>query len=201
MATETPSRKSLSLLRDPVGQSSGLVGLPNASLGAGLAAKYSGPNLGLSPPNHAEALSPGVGSGLGSLGAEQAGRGSRCGRAGGGPGAWNIHRASLSSSPVFPVSFHPEPPRWAEKLWKGSFSPKEKTGPGEALGAHGTPDSGALEVGLLPRGLAQEARPGLDTNPHPPHLPGSSRVFQCQLDKSLLMADLQAQRSDLGSGH
>lgn len=93
------------------------------------------------------------------------------------------------------------PPRWAEKLWKGSFSPKEKTGPGEALGAHGTPDSGALEVGLLPRGLAREARPGLDTNPHPPHLPGSSRVFQCQLDKSLLMADLHAQRPDLGPAH
>ena len=93
---------------------------------------------------------------------------------------------------------NPPPPPWAEKLWKGSFSPREKTGSREALGAQGTSDSGALEVGLLPSSLA---RPGLDTNPHPPHLPGSSPEVQCQLDKSLLMTDLQAHRSDLGSGH
>ena len=94
---------------------------------------------------------------------------------------------------MFPGSFHPEtpppPPWWAEKLWKGSFSPREKTGSGEALGAQGTSDSGALEAGILPSSLA---RPGLDTNPHPRHLPGSSPEVQCHLDKSLLMADLQA---------
>ena len=99
---------------------------------------------------------------------------------------------------MFPVSFHPEP-RWVQKLWRASFSPKEKTGTGEAVGAQGTPDSGVLEAGLLPSRLAPEARPSYQLPT--PHLPGSSPVFQCQLDTSLLIAYLQAQRSDLGSGH
>ena len=129
------------------------------------------------------------------------GRGFRCGRAGEGPGAWNIRRATLSSCPMFPVSFHPEP-RWVQKLWRASFSPKEKTGTGEAVGAQGTPDSGVLEAGLLPSRLAPEARPSYQPSPPTPcYLPGSSPVFQCQLDTSLLIAYLQAQRSDLGSGH
>ena len=50
MVTETPSGKSLSLLRDLVGQSSGLVGLPNASLGAGLAPSIQAPTWDLHLP-------------------------------------------------------------------------------------------------------------------------------------------------------
>ena len=100
------------------------------------------------------------------------GIGFRCGRAGEGPGAWNIRRATLSSGPTFPVSFHPEP-RWVQKLWRASFSPKEKTGTGEALGAQGTPDSGVLEAGLLPSSLSLEARPSYQPSPpNPPPPPG-----------------------------
>ena len=159
MATETPSSKSLSFLRDPVGQSSGLVGLPNASLGAGLAAKYSGPNLGPSPPNHVGALSPGVGRGLGSLGAEQVEASGVEGQEEAlGPGTF-VEPLSAAAQCFLGLSTQ-NPPQWAEKLWKGSFSPKEKTGTREALGAQGMPDSGPLGVGLLPSSTAPEILPG-----------------------------------------
>ena len=119
------------------------------------------PCRGLEPGSREWAREPG----------SRAGRGFRCGRAGGGPGAWNIRRATLSSGPVFPVSFHLEL-RCVQKLWKASFSPKEKTGTGEALGAQGTPDSRDPEAGLLPSSLAPEARPGYQ----PPPTPLSPRV-------------------------
>lgn len=156
------------------------------------------PQPGTFPSQPCRGLEPGSGVWAGEPGS-RAGRSFRFGRAGGGPGAWNIRRATLSSGPVFPVSFHLEP-RCVQKLWKASFSPKEKTGTGEALGAQGTPDSRAPEAGLLPSSLAPEARPGYQPPPTP-LTPAFLTGVQCQLGKSLLIAGLQAQRSDLGSGH
>ena len=173
-------------LKGSNGTEFGAGGLAKCQPGGGAGTKYSGPNLRPSPPNHAGALSPGVGCGLGSLGAEQAEVSGVEGQEEAlGPGTFV---EPLSAAAQCFLSFHLEL-RCVQKLWKASFSPKEKTGTGEALGAQGTPDSRDQEVGLLPSSLAPEARPGYQRRP------------LRQVDKSLLIADLQAQGSALGSGH
>ena len=151
-------------LKGSNGTEFGAGGLAKCQPGGGAGTKYSGPNLRPSPPNHAGALSPGVGCGLGSLGAEQAEVSGVEGQEEAlGPGTFV---EPLSAAAQCFLSFHLEL-RCVQKLWKASFSPKEKTGTGEALGAQGTPDSRAPEAGLLPSSLAPEARPGYQPPPTP----------------------------------
>ena len=116
-------------------------------------------------------LEPGRGQWAGEPGG-RVGRGFRCGRAGEGPGAWNIRRPLSAAAQCF-LCLSTQNPGGFKNCGGPHSPPKRRLAPGRLWGHRGHLIPGSWKRGSSPAALPQ--RPGPATN-HPPQPPATSRV-------------------------